>query len=57
MWCRYLLSEIAAGFVAITPASAFIACVSNEKSNTVSVIGTASWTVIKTIKVGQRPRI
>jgi len=43
--------------VAITPASAFIACVSNEKSNTVSVIDTASWTVIKTIKVGQRPRI
>src|SRR6478752_8562521 len=56
MWCRSLLSGIAAGFVAITPASAYIAYVSNEKSNTVSVIDTASWTVTKTIKVGQRPR-
>ena len=56
MWCRSLLSGIAAGLVAITPASAYIAYVSNEKSNTVSVIDTASWTVINTIKVGQRPR-
>ena len=38
------------------PADAFIAYVSNEKSNTVSVIDTDKWTVIKTIKVGQRPR-
>ncbi len=29
---------------------------SNEKSNTVSVIDTDKWAVIKTIKVGQRPR-
>jgi PQQ-dependent catabolism-associated beta-propeller protein len=42
-------------FVA-SPASAYIAYVSNEKSNTVSVIDTESWTVTKTIKVGQRPR-
>ena len=41
---------------AATPALAFIAYVSNEKSNTVSVIDTDKWTVIKTIKVGQRPR-
>ncbi|MDB5565934.1 MAG: hypothetical protein JWP84_2500, partial [Tardiphaga sp.] len=38
------------------PASAYVAYVSNEKSNTVSVIDTESWTVTKTIKVGQRPR-
>src|SRR5215471_10070463 len=38
------------------PAHAFIAYVSNEKSNTVSVIDTESWTVTATIKVGQRPR-
>src|SRR3954467_13486066 len=56
MWRRSLLSGIAAGLVAATPASAFIAYVANEKSNTVSVIDKASWTVIKTIKVGQRPR-
>ena len=42
--------------LATTPAHAFIAYVSNEKSNTVSVIDTDSWTVTKTIKVGQRPR-
>src|SRR5437660_3743093 len=40
----------------ITPGFAFIAYVSNEKSNTVTVIDTDSWTVTKTIKVGQRPR-
>ena len=39
-----------------SPASAFIAYVSNEKSNTVSVIDTDSWRVTDTIKVGQRPR-
>ena len=39
-----------------TPAAAFIAYVSNEKSNTVSVIDTETWTVTTTIKVGQRPR-
>ncbi|MET0723286.1 MAG: YVTN family beta-propeller repeat protein [Tardiphaga sp.] len=39
-----------------SPAHAFIAYISNEKSNTVSVIDTDTWTVTKTIKVGQRPR-
>ena len=38
------------------PAGAAMAYVSNEKSNTVSVIDTAKWEVVKTIKVGQRPR-
>ena len=37
-------------------ASAFTAYVSNERSNTVSVIDTNKWEVVKTIKVGQRPR-
>ena len=37
-------------------ASAFTAYVSNERSNTVSVVDTSKWEVIKTIKVGQRPR-
>jgi len=39
-----------------TQASAFTAYVSNEKSNTVSVIDTDKFTVVNTIKVGQRPR-
>ena len=36
--------------------SAYIAYVSNEKSNTVSVIDTDKLEVVRTIKVGQRPR-
>ena len=42
--------------LAAAPAHAYVAYVSNEKSNTVTVIDTATWTVTKTIKVGQRPR-
>ncbi len=38
------------------PAAAYEAYVSNEKSNTVSVIDTDKLEVVKTIKVGQRPR-
>src|SRR5215469_13523117 len=37
-------------------ASAFTAYVSNEKSNTISVIDTDKFAVVKTIKVGHRPR-
>src|SRR3954462_3929739 len=37
-------------------ADAYLAFVSNEKGNTVSVIDTAKLQVVKTIKVGQRPR-
>jgi PQQ-dependent catabolism-associated beta-propeller protein len=37
-------------------ADAYTAYVSNEKGNTVSVIDTATWKVVDTIKVGQRPR-
>src|SRR4051794_9510516 len=56
MWRRCLLWGMALWLAATTPAMAFIAYVSNEKSNTVSVIDTDKWAVIATIKVGQRPR-
>src|SRR5947207_15617839 len=42
--------------LAAGPAYAYLAYVSNEKSNTVSVIDTSRWEVMRTIKVGQRPR-
>src|SRR6266702_4670898 len=45
MWRVGLLSGLA---LTATPAHAFIAYVSNEKSNTVSVIETDTWTVTKT---------
>jgi YVTN family beta-propeller protein len=35
---------------------AYKAYVSNEKGNSISVIDTAMWKVVETIKVGQRPR-
>src|SRR5262245_66565805 len=44
----------AIGFV--VRADAYLAYVSNEKSNTVTIIDTAKLEVVKTIKVGQRPR-
>src|SRR3981189_814329 len=56
MWRRCLLSGMALWLTAATPALAFIAYVSNEKSNTVSGIDTDKWAVTATIKVGQRPR-
>src|SRR3954447_20314081 len=56
MWLRCLAFGIALWFAGTLPARAFIAYVSNEKSNTVSVIDTDKWGVVATIKVGQRPR-
>ena len=56
MWRHCLLSGMVVWLTTVVPASAFIAYVSNEKGNTVTVIDTSSWTVTKTIKVGQRPR-
>src|SRR5713226_2551982 len=56
MWRHCLVSGIAVWLVGTLPADAFMAYVSNEKSNTVSVIDTDTWAVTKTIKVGQRPR-
>src|SRR5947209_18513221 len=52
---RLLLGAALSAFGAAR-ASAFMAYVSNEKSNTVSVIDTNKWEVVRTIKVGQRPR-
>jgi len=51
-----LLVALAATFIAVHQASAYLAYVSNEKSNTISVIDTSRWEVVRTIKVGQRPR-
>jgi len=56
MWLRCLIFGIALWLAAPLPGYTFVAYVSNEKSNTVSVIDTDKWTVVKTIKVGQRPR-
>src|SRR5260370_24054809 len=56
MWRRCLFVGTAVWLAAATPAGAVMAYVSNEKSNTVSVIDTDTWAVTKTIKVGQRPR-
>src|ERR671930_774005 len=54
------LSSIFVGLaLAVVPgtrADAYLAYVSNEKGNTISVIDTAKLAVVKTIKVGQRPR-
>jgi YVTN family beta-propeller protein len=60
-FCRWATSPrvLLAAWLAVAmagPASAFTAYVSNEKGNTVSVIDTSKWQVVKTIKVGQRPR-
>src|SRR4030081_732695 len=56
MWRHCLVSGIAVWLVSTLPSGAFMAYVSNEKGNTVSVIDTDKWAVTKTIKVGQRPR-
>src|ERR1700758_4492652 len=55
MWPRLALVVMLSMAPIGTPA-AFTAYVSNERSNTVSVIDTSKWEVVKTIKVGQRPR-
>src|SRR6476620_3693606 len=51
-----LLIGLAVMVVAVHQARAYVAYVSNERSNTVSVIDTSKWEVVRTIKVGQRPR-
>ena len=54
--CRgFILGAVLLMFMA-GQAHAYLAFVSNEKSNTVSVIDTDKLEVVKTIKVGQRPR-
>ena len=47
---------LAAAFGGAGEARAFSVYVSNEKDNTISVIDSASLEVVKTLKVGQRPR-
>jgi len=56
MWRSCLLFGTAFWLAGVLPSYGFLAYVSNEKGNTVSVIDTDKWAVIKTIKVGQRPR-
>jgi YVTN family beta-propeller protein len=51
-----LLVALVMTLVMVHQAGAYLAYVSNEKSNTVSVIDTNKWEVVRTIKVGQRPR-
>src|SRR5215471_8766422 len=53
---RMLLGALLAAAGAGKHADAFTAYVSNEKGNTVTVIDTARFEAVKTIKVGQRPR-
>lgn len=55
MWLRFILG-IGLTLLLAGEASAYSAYVSNERSNTVSLIDTNAWKVVKTIKVGQRPR-
>src|SRR4051795_7723570 len=56
MWRSGLYGASIIWLALTPPAWAFVAYVSNEKSNTVSVIDTEKWAVTSTIKVGQRPR-
>src|SRR6185437_16109731 len=56
MWRCCLVSLSVLWLAAASPASAYVAYVSNEKGNTVSVIDTDKWALTATIKVGQRPR-
>ena len=51
-----LLLGIALSVALAARAEAYLAYVSNEKGNTITVIDTAKLEVVKTIKVGQRPR-
>ena len=55
MWLPFALG-LGLSVLLAGEARAYTAYVSNEKSNTVSVVDTASWKVVRTIKVGQRPR-
>src|SRR5688572_11843323 len=48
--------SLAAWLITSTVASAYTVFVTNEKDNTVSIIDSAAQKVVKTVKVGQRPR-
>src|SRR5438445_10700681 len=47
---------LAACLFSATAASAYTVYITNEKDNTISIIDSATLEVIKTVKVGQRPR-
>ena len=55
MW-RCAIAGICVTIALAGDAKAYKAYVSNEKSNTISIIDTAERKVVGTIKVGQRPR-
>src|SRR5262249_16710362 len=50
------VAMLAAALLAPAAASAYTVYVTNEKDNTVSLIDSATLEVVKTVKVGQRPR-
>ena len=55
-WIAVPAFTFALAGLSVDPALAFLAYVSNEKGNTVSVIDTDKMETIATIKTGQRPR-
>src|SRR5262250_1098688 len=55
MW-RWVILGICISVALAGEAKAYKAYVSNEKSNTISIIDTTEKKVVGTIKVGQRPR-
>src|SRR5262249_47687875 len=55
-YCLFPIALFLAALALVVPAAAFTVFVTNEKDNTVSVIDSEKMEVIKTVKVGQRPR-
>src|ERR1700682_3704844 len=55
-WIAVLGLALAGFSLSADPAFAFLAYVSNEKGNSVSVIDTDKMETIATVKTGQRPR-
>ncbi len=50
------IAGLFAAFLAASPAHAYLAYVSNEKGNSITIIDTDKLEAVKTIKVGRRPR-
>src|SRR6516225_2252900 len=51
-----LLLAITASFASVQPALAYIAYVTNERDNTISVVDLDKLETVKTVPIGQRPR-
>ena len=51
-----LMVPLLAAWLLTSTAAAYTVYVTNEKDNTVSIIDSTKLEVIKTVKVGQRPR-